>query len=372
MCYLSVLTRRTRSSNIGAGVAAIAVLSVAALVTRSAAADWTEKTSVGVDLGLGGVITSYTPEARDGGSVFLGALRGAYDLGPDTSVALVLHHWVLPGSNHATMPGVGFRFEPYQGEIGRAFVDAALGPSWTSERWSAGFDLGAGFEVTLPVVAGMGIGPLLRYGQVINPASNSSSDGRAWSLGLSMTFRIGEWSKATAAERARTPAGGKPIRPFTFKVEDSDHDGVSDESDQCPEVAAGKHPDVFRPGCPENDEDSDGVPDSDDVCPATPAGDQPDRARRGCPFVDSDGDGVGDIDDHCPDKAGPKTQDPATNGCPPARKGAVRAAPEPEAPEAPPSAYKPVSKRRIRGPQPSPSSTPAPGPALAPTATPEP
>jgi hypothetical protein len=120
-------------------------------------------------------------------------------------------------------------------------------------------------------------------------------------------------------------------------------------------VPAGKHPDSFRPGCPENDEDKDGVPDSDDICPTDPMGDTPDRKRKGCPFIDSDGDGIADEDDHCPNEAGPQTDDPKTNGCFP--KG--KAAPLPEQRESPPPAattgdLKPVSKKHMRGPAPSP------------------
>jgi len=360
MYYLSVWACSTRRWIISAGIAALAA---AAWSPGLARADWTDRSTVGVDLGLGGIITIYRPEARDSGSVFLAGIRGSYDLASDTSIAILVHNWSLPGSNHATMPGLGLRYEPFQSSVGRAFLDGALGPTWTDEHLTFGYDLGVGFEVAFPMVPGLGIGPAFHYGQAINPATNSNADGRAWSLGLSIAIRIGEWSKARAAERAKAPNGGKPVRPFSFKVQDSDHDGVSDESDQCPEVPAGRHPDVFRPGCPENDEDSDGVPDADDVCPATPAGDQPDRTRPGCPFVDSDGDGIPDMDDHCPDKAGPKTPEPATNGCPPARKAAegnTKAAPEAE-PEAPPSDYKPVSKRRLSGPRSSsPSSAPSP------------
>jgi len=337
---------------------ALCALGTSVLAGGRARADWTDRSSIGAEIGLGGVVTRYRVDAPDGGSVFLGTIRGGYDLGPDTAVQVLLRHWSLPGANHATMPGVGGRFEPWQGPAGRAFVDAALGPAWTKDRVSLGFDLGVGFEVNMPVVTGLGIGPLFRYGQVINPSSSSALDGRSWALGLSGTFHIGPWSKAAAAERARSPNGGKPVRRFTFTVQDADHDGTADEADQCPEVAAGRHPDLFRPGCPENDEDSDGVPDSDDVCPATPAGEQPDRTRPGCPFIDSDEDGVADPDDHCPDKAGPATKDPATNGCPVARKAEAPPDEVDHPQEASPTDFKPVSKRRIKGPQATPPATP--------------
>ncbi len=334
------------------GLTLASTLAATSLIAPPAvAADWTTQTAVGIDLGLGGVISPYRPEAQDGGSDLLLSIRASYDFGNDLALQLLFRQWFLPGSDHATMPGVGGRFETFKSTVGRAFFDAAVGPAWTQERVALAYDVGVGYELDVSLVPGLCLGPFFRYGQVVNPATNTADDGRAWALGLSSTFRIGPWSAAAASERAHAPNGGKPVRPFTFKVEDSDHDGVSDERDQCPEVPAGKHPDSFRPGCPENDEDSDGIPDSDDVCPTDPMGDTPDPKRKGCPFIDSDGDGIADDDDHCPDAAGPKTDDPRTNGCPPVHK----AAPMREEREAPPPGsttgdLKPVSKRRFKAP----------------------
>jgi outer membrane protein OmpA-like peptidoglycan-associated protein len=50
---------------------------------------------------------------------------------------------------------------------------------------------------------------------------------------------------------------------------DRDHDGISDDDDQCPDVAEDKDGDRDTDGCPEEDPDSDvdGIPDSDDECP---------------------------------------------------------------------------------------------------------
>jgi hypothetical protein len=327
-------------------------LAVGVCVTpRTASADdWTAHASVGVDLGIGSVLTHYTIDARDGGSVLLVSARGSYDIAPDVAVSVLLRNWSLPGDNHATMPGVGARFEPYQGTVGRAYVDAALGVGWTGERTSLAYDVGGGFELDLPAAPGLGLGPFLRFGQVVNPANRGSTDGRAWALGLSGSFHIGRWLAASSAERAHSPNKGGPVHPYVFKLEDSDHDGVSDDADQCPEVPAGRHPDVFRRGCPENDEDSDGVPDSDDVCPATPMGDHPDRARRGCPFEDSDGDGVADFDDHCPEKPGPASKDPATNGCPVAHKAAPMPDQQEAAEDKVPPVLNPTPKRRLSRP----------------------
>jgi outer membrane protein OmpA-like peptidoglycan-associated protein len=76
------------------------------------------------------------------------------------------------------------------------------------------------------------------------------------------------------------------------RVKDSDGDGVSDQSDECPDS---KGLPQFK-GCPDTDED--GIPDKLDSC-ATEAG-KPEF--QGCP--DSDNDGIQDKDDVCPNKPG--------------------------------------------------------------------
>src|SRR5213083_284296 len=76
---------------------------------------------------------------------------------------------------------------------------------------------------------------------------------------------------------------------------DSDHDGVSDKEDACPDTPAGAA--VDSKGCP-IDSDRDGVYDGIDKCPGTPAGAHVDAT--GCPS-DGDADGVPDGIDQCPD-----------------------------------------------------------------------
>jgi outer membrane protein OmpA-like peptidoglycan-associated protein len=89
---------------------------------------------------------------------------------------------------------------------------------------------------------------------------------------------------------------------------DSDHDGVLDGLDQCPDTPAGAL--VDAKGCP-IDSDHDGVPDGIDQCPATPLGAHVDA--KGCP-IDSDGDGVPDGIDQCPNTPAGAIVD--TAGCP--------------------------------------------------------
>src|SRR2546430_2445834 len=91
-------------------------------------------------------------------------------------------------------------------------------------------------------------------------------------------------------------------------TKDSDHDGVSDNKDACPNTPSGAV--VDAKGCP-LDSDHDGVYDGLDKCPGTPAGAQVDA--NGCP-ADTDGDGVLDGIDQCPGTPAGVTVD--AKGCP--------------------------------------------------------
>ena len=89
---------------------------------------------------------------------------------------------------------------------------------------------------------------------------------------------------------------------------DSDHDGVVDRLDQCPDTVAGAKVDAR--GC-ELDSDHDGVVDRLDQCPDTVAGAKVDA--RGCE-LDSDGDGIVDRLDQCPNTPAGVRVD--ATGCP--------------------------------------------------------
>jgi outer membrane protein OmpA-like peptidoglycan-associated protein len=91
-------------------------------------------------------------------------------------------------------------------------------------------------------------------------------------------------------------------------VPDSDHDGVLNNRDRCPDTPAGAQVDAR--GCPA-DTDGDGVPNGVDKCPNTPAGATVDI--NGCPS-DSDGDNIPDGIDRCPDTPAGVLVDP--RGCP--------------------------------------------------------
>jgi len=100
--------------------------------------------------------------------------------------------------------------------------------------------------------------------------------------------------------------GGAPAA-IPVAPKDSDHDGVIDENDKCPNTPEGVKVDTS--GCP-LDTDGDGVADYLDKCPNTPAGVKVDA--NGCP-LDSDHDGVADYLDKCPNT--PEGFKVDKNGC---------------------------------------------------------
>jgi len=89
----------------------------------------------------------------------------------------------------------------------------------------------------------------------------------------------------------------KPEPKAAVTPPDSDHDGVIDPNDKCPDTPVGVKVDAN--GCP-LDSDGDGIADYMDKCPDTEAGTQVDS--NGCP-LDSDGDGVVNSLDKCPNSA---------------------------------------------------------------------
>ena len=131
--------------------------------------------------------------------------------------------------------------------------------------------------------------------------------------GLSV-FHLGTPSKDSDHDGVSDKEDACPDTPAGAAVDskgcpiDSDRDGVYDGIDKCPGTPAGAHVDAT--GCP-SDGDADGVPDGIDQCPDTPAGVHVDA--KGCP-VDSDADGVPDGVDLCPNTPTGVAVDAA--GCP--------------------------------------------------------
>ncbi len=125
-------------------------------------------------------------------------------------------------------------------------------------------------------------------------------------LGLSFTLGRARASQVRPAEPTPVPSSAV----------DTDHDGISDARDTCPQT-----PGAGSDGCVPIDGDGDGILDLHDRCPTEPGVD-----ARGCPAADADQDGIVDLHDGCP-----QTPGRGADGCPLPPPPEPAVAPEPEA-----------------------------------------
>lgn len=97
---------------------------------------------------------------------------------------------------------------------------------------------------------------------------------------------------------------------------DNDGDGVLDAADRCPSVAEDRDGFQDDDGCVDEDNDRDGILDEVDACPLETEDLDGWMDDDGCPEQDNDLDGVLDPDDQCPnEKETPNGLDDA-DGCP--------------------------------------------------------
>jgi outer membrane protein OmpA-like peptidoglycan-associated protein len=98
---------------------------------------------------------------------------------------------------------------------------------------------------------------------------------------------------------------------------DTDHDGIPDDLDACPNDPEDHKGNDPNDGCPEPpDRDGDGIPDQYDKCPDVPEDKDGIDDTDGCPEDDADQDGIPDTTDACPREPGQPSPDPKKNGCP--------------------------------------------------------
>lgn len=251
-----------------------------------------------------------------------GSLRVAVTLLGPVAAQISLSNWVFPsttgaGTGWVFAPMGGLHIEPRVGASSRLFVDLDLGTAFTGRRRRLMVDAGVGVE--FDVSRAVSLGPVLRYGQVVQPEEYSDGspdpypqDARMASLGLSIAFRVPR-AELRPVESTQPPPPPPPPAPVAV---DTDHDGALDPDDLCPAVPAGPRPDPSRRGCPDVDSDQDGVYDSEDLCPSAPQGSHADPNRRGCPAPDADGDGTPDAVDQCPTTPSGTSPDAAHPGCP--------------------------------------------------------
>jgi len=105
---------------------------------------------------------------------------------------------------------------------------------------------------------------------------------------------------------------------------DRDGDGITDDIDQCPDVA--EDPDGFQDqdGCPDYDNDNDGIYDNQDKCPNDPEDRDGHNDMDGCPDNDNDKDGIPDVVDNCPTKPETKNGYKDSDGCPDERPKEIK------------------------------------------------
>jgi len=97
---------------------------------------------------------------------------------------------------------------------------------------------------------------------------------------------------------------------------DSDHDGINDKVDACPNQPEDIDGYEDDDGCPDLDNDGDGIPDTQDKCPDLAEDFDGFQDKDGCPDLDNDQDGIPDVKDKCPNQPEDFDGDRDTDGCP--------------------------------------------------------
>jgi MYXO-CTERM domain-containing protein len=142
-----------------------------------------------------------------------------------------------------------------------------------------------------------------------------------WRGQLAVGGGIGEGVTAPAFEAlasmsyvsTRPPVRHEPPPP---QVLDSDHDGIPDDVDRCPQTPEDKDGFQDEDGCPDPDNDLDGIPDADDKCPNEPEDHDGFQDADGCPDPDNDADGIPDASDKCPNEPEDRDGYQDADGCP--------------------------------------------------------
>ncbi|MEO6771771.1 MAG: choice-of-anchor D domain-containing protein [Kofleriaceae bacterium] len=119
-----------------------------------------------------------------------------------------------------------------------------------------------------------------------------------------------------------TPGAAKPFAAKPVYA-DSDHDGIPDYLDRCPNAAEDKDGFEDDDGCPDSDNDHDGIADAADKCPNAPEDRDGFEDQDGCPDLDNDHDGIPDRLDKCPDQPETINGLDDDDGCPDTGAGAV-------------------------------------------------
>jgi outer membrane protein OmpA-like peptidoglycan-associated protein len=279
-----------------------------------------ERLSLRAEAGGGAMLSAHQRDQLGYGWGGQGSLRLGFSAAQPLVLQLAASHWLFPESSgwgKVTLLGAGLRLEPRIGPRLRLTFEADAGLGVTGPFQRFGFDAAAGLEVAVRPT--LGLGPVLRYGQVVTGSGDVPDDAKFVTLGIVVALRPAPPPPAAEAPPPPPPA---PLPPEPPRKIDTDGDGVFDDEDKCATTPAGPTPDPERSGCPDGDDDNDRVLNQADRCRTKHQGINPDPERPGCPLPDRDNDSVPDQPDACPDKPGAPDPDPRKNGCP----GLVRVA----------------------------------------------
>ena len=271
-----------------------------------------EGLSLRAEAGGGAMVSSHQRDQLGYGWGGQGSLRLGFSPVESLVLQLAGSHWLFPhdsGWGKVTLVGAGVRLEPRVGPSLRLTLEGDAGLALTGPFERFGFDAAVGLEMAASPT--LGIGPVLRYGQVVTGKGDVPADAKFVTLGIVLALRPAPSPRPAPPSPAPAPV----LVPETPKI-DSDGDGVLDGEDRCPTTPAGPTPDPDRRGCPDGDDDNDRVLNQADRCRTEHQGINPDPDRPGCPLPDRDNDSVPDRTDACPDKPGAPDPDPKKNGCP--------------------------------------------------------
>ncbi|MCU0663447.1 MAG: OmpA family protein [Myxococcota bacterium] len=185
-------------------------------------------------------------------------------------------------------PGKGGPANAEGGTIaGNLFLDAHFAYHNYRHEDHAGYNIGLGYELAL--AKRFNLGPYARFQHVVLGKDDERNPNyMMFAAGLQLSV-------------------GAQIEP-----EDTDKDGIPDDTDKCVSEAEDKDGFQDEDGCPDADNDGDGVADLEDKCPNGKG----DAATAGCPNEDSDSDGIKNDVDQCPDAAEDKDGVDDEDGCP--------------------------------------------------------
>jgi outer membrane protein OmpA-like peptidoglycan-associated protein len=205
------------------------------------------------------------------------------------------------------------------------YISIGLGALYLAnaeKTWNSQYPINQKWEAQIPIELGINYQIMNGIFLQLSTAYRFSTGAEAWhnGIGIQFQFNTKKEGEITSFNESSSLRGIGESNHYTninsdflltllddhhlsmAETEDSDHDGVPNSIDLCPDAAG----DGNFGGCPLLDDDNDGLANHEDRCPDV-AGD---IAFAGCP--DSDGDRIADIFDLCPNEAGTRS----CKGCP--------------------------------------------------------